>query len=335
MKYYYGFLNDDRIRESASGGIALALYTYILKRDGIIYGVVWDDDFCGAHYERVTNNNAYNVARLQGTKYVKADIRLQTGENVYNAVAQDLSCNREVIFIGLPCEVHALLCVLGSLGISTDNLLSVDLVCHGPTQPTVLKQYVKGLEKKYKSKVSNLSLRYKNPLWSDAFLCCDFENGKRFLRRLHQTDFGLAFTIMGYPECYKCDFRGKNHKADLTIGDYWGASNSLKEKYPKGISVIFSRTNTGEKIIKYIQGVSLVELFEIDNEEAAVKGNPFYYKQRPVDYRRDKFINIFHKYGLHMACIRVMGIKEIIRNYYPRLHRVLKNVVGLGRTEDI
>ncbi len=67
---YFGYICDDAAcRKSASGGIAQAMYKYVIEHNGVIYGVEYTDDFQQVEYRRVEDKN---YDKLLGTKYSQA-----------------------------------------------------------------------------------------------------------------------------------------------------------------------------------------------------------------------------------------------------------------------
>lgn len=321
-KFYWGYIKEqDLIKESTSGGIAYSLYDYFLRENGVAYGVEWSDDFSKAQYTRI--DDIKNIKKIQGTKYVRASVKMRDERNVYDAIIEDLQLGRSVIFIGLPCEVACLSGRVEKIGKSLkENLLCVDLICHGPVEGKVLKEYAKMLERRYKGKIKYLSLRYKNPDWGKSYVKAVFDNEKVFLEELHKTEFGIAFNIMGECGCYRCRFRGDEHKADLTIGDWWGAKKNYQQYNKNGMSLIISHNVEAEEWLKRID----IELGEINDRNKALEGNPYYYEQRVEDKRRDKFVWIYNKFGLRVACMLTIGVKEFIIIYVPGLYRLIKKL---------
>lgn len=323
-KYYYGAIRNSKIKQSASGGIAYALYKKTLDEGGIIYGVKWTEDYFGAQYVRITKKSDTSIEVLQGSKYIRATLRLENGLSVYESILNDLNQQLKVLFIGLPCEVQGLIRYLENKKKNRTNLLTVDLICHGTTKKRVLEQFIKRLKRKYKSDVKYFSLRQKNPNWGESYVMCTFRNGKQFLRKLQETDFGIAYNIMSETICYDCNFRGNNRLSDITIGDYWGASRQLRKTYARGLSLIITNNIVGDSFIRHMDGV---DLGTIDSEAEAIKGNPYYSVNRIVDYRRDSFVKRFDRFGLHIACMKAIGLKGILRNYYPNVYMFLKKIV--------
>ena len=53
MKSYVGYYTDNIRNKSSSGGIFSALADYVLKKNGVVYGVSMSEDLYSAHYTKV------------------------------------------------------------------------------------------------------------------------------------------------------------------------------------------------------------------------------------------------------------------------------------------
>ena len=105
-KCFAGYSRDpEEVKKSSSGGLATALARSIIEKGGYVYGVAYDSSFEEVQYVRT--NDASIADRFRGSKYVQAYHR-----KVYSLVKQDLENGETVLFIGLPCEVNALILFL-------------------------------------------------------------------------------------------------------------------------------------------------------------------------------------------------------------------------------
>jgi len=310
---YSGYHEDlGTLTKSASGGLAMSLSEAMIEAGGIVYGVAYTEDFYGAQFIRVSQKE--DLTKLQGSKYISASKRM--GERtVYQEVLNDLNAENQVLFIGLPCEVGTLKSVLRKNGLSeTNRLLAVDLFCHGPTSPKVNEEYVRTLEEQYNSKVVDFSVRYKNPNWLPMYIRAEFRNGRIFLAPFFDTDYGIAFSIMGRSACYRCAFKGENHQSDMTIGDYWGIKENDPGYNKKGVSIAVVYNQKAEDRLLALDSF---EYQPVDIDKAFIN-NPLYFNQKEPHPKRDEFIQIYQKHGLHKACLSTMNKKELIVRYTPK-----------------
>jgi len=303
---YGGFLSEDaRILQSTSGGIATALSEYMLSHNGYVAGVVYSEDFYRAEY--IITNDIADIDRLKGSKYIDCDKK-----SIYSDVKELLDSGEKVLFFGLPCVVAAL---YKSIGGRPENLLTCELVCHGPTVPRVHSDYVTFLEKKHKSKVVDFSVRYKTDSWIPAYLYAKFENGKIFKKPLNETEYGFGFAVLAKNSCYDCKFKGNNRQADIMLGDFWGATDKDEYYNKYGVSSVFAETSKGDDFLRKIPGV---KLFPVTFEKAVEK-NPMVIKSRDVDSRRDRFADMLSRNGLIYAVNHSMSTKSKIKRMMTKL----------------
>ena len=308
MKAYCGYINDiSLLKTSASGGLATNLAQTMLKKAGICYGVSYSEDFKSAEYLRVTDEA--DITKLQSSKYIKAKMT----KEILSAIGCDLQNNKQVLVIGLPCEIGMVKGFLEKEGISTNNLMTTDLICHGPTYPEVAETYIDFLEKKYRSKIVNFSVRYKNPNWTPGYLLAEFENGKRFIKKFFDTDYGTAFSMMPMEQCFHCAFKGDNHKADLTIGDYWGVDETEDGYHKTGTSLALTHTEKAEAFLKELTDFTL---FPADLEKA-LRVNKRYHESIKKTKQREQFINNYKTLGLKKSVAKHLGFKGRLKRALP------------------
>lgn len=125
---------------SRSGGIFTALSDEVLAKGGVVYGCVLSKDFEAVHARAV---DCETRNKMRGSKYIQSKI----GDTFRN-VKGDLDAGREVIFSGTSCQVAGLKQFLGK---DYENLLCIDIVCHGVPSPKVWKAYLEWQERKNNS----------------------------------------------------------------------------------------------------------------------------------------------------------------------------------------
>lgn len=305
LKVYGGYVNDKEVLSCSSGGIGTALAREMIRRGGYVIGVAYSKDFYKAEY--IVARSEADLERLKGSKYIDvANIN-----KIYTVTKEYLENNKQILFFGLPCVIGAL---RKNLQKEYDNLITVELICNGPTYSDIHFQYVKYLEKKFKSKIVDFSVRYKKEKWSPSYLYAKFENGKEFIKEFYQTEYGFAMAIYGKSACYKCKFKGNNRQADLMIGDFWGISSTNIEYNELGTSVVFAHTRRGDQFINETKGITLFET----SFENAVRNNLMVIQSKEEHRERKKFEDLFKKKGLIYACkktsFRKAKIKRAIKH---------------------
>lgn len=300
--YYAAYYKKDEIKKCSSGGLGYALAS-TFAGEWIVYGVEYSPDFRSARYVRITDpEEAY---RTIGTKYITTEKKMENGRSVFQNILADLKAGKKVMYIGLPCEVGALYRFLEKNDIVRgESLITVDLVCHGPVTAKVQADYLDYLEERFKSKVTDFSVRYKNPYWEPVYLRAEFENGREHIRPLYETDFGRAFMIYGREQCYKCEYKGDNHLSDITLGDFWGIKPGDKEYNQMGTSVVITHTEWGDKVLHKVQDIVLGDtskekaVFEGSMYEVSKRKNPFF----------DVFLRTYKQHGLHAAVAKARTV---------------------------
>lgn len=304
VKTYAGYIQDrDDLCKSASGGIATALSRKIISEGGVVFGVRYGDGGRKVHFAKAETEEELEVFR--GSKYIQSE-----KYHVFSEVEEVLtSTDKPVLFIGLPCDIGALHSFLKK---SYENLITVDLVCHGATSPKIADDYLNHLEQKYQSKVIEISVRYKcKGRWTPPYLYAKFENGVSYLKPFYCTEYGRAFRIFSRPSCYHCRFKGENHVADITLGDYWGCSREDRFYNSSGVSVIFTRTDKGDGLLLETSGITLIET----PYTTAVKENLTYLKPRTGLKEREIFAEKYLEKGLFKAVSDTTTVCRLIFDY--------------------
>ncbi len=306
---YGGYVDcDSKLMQSASGGIATALAEQTIDCGGYVVGVAYSKDFYKAEYTIV--HNKQDLQKLKESKYIEADKK-----DIYNQVKSLLEQGEQVLFIGLPCIVAAMYRFLGE---RAENLLTCELVCHGPTSEKIHREYIAYLEDKFQSKIIDFSVRRKKGQWVPAYLYAKFENGQLFEKPFYSTEYGFAFSVLGRESCYDCQYKGDNRLADIMLGDFWGATREDLFWNDKGVSVIFAETEKGNSAIKSLKNIKLFPT----TFEKAIAGNPMVIKSKTKSPQREKFAKLFANKGLIYAAKSCLGVKprmvRFIAKHMPR-----------------
>lgn len=218
------------IETSRSGAAFIAISDYILENGGIVYGVGYKDHFRVAH-KRATTKEERN--EFKGSKYVQSDL-----DGIFRQVKEDLKQGNTVLFSGTPCQTAGLNSYIGKK--FRENLVLVDIVCHGVPSPYIWQDYLTYLENKYKSKIIKVNFRDKSRIgWSGHIESFVFANKNKVELDVFKYLFGK--NIMLRSSCGSCVFTNFNRPSDITIGDYWGWEKISKDFNDdnKGCSLLF------------------------------------------------------------------------------------------------
>ncbi len=234
---------EDRL-SSSSGGIFIALARDMISRGGTVYGAAMCEDMSVRHM-RISSDA--KLSQLQGSKYVQSEL----GECLALTKA-DLEAGTPVLFSGTPCQISALKQFLGK---EYENLLLVDIVCHGAPSPAVFHETLERIEKENSSPVVSVNFRSKEVSWENYRLNYVLENGAVVSRAFTEDDYMMRFirNEILRPSCFDCPSNNFRSGSDLTLGDYWGGN----ERHPdfadhKGISILLIKTKTGAASLERI-----------------------------------------------------------------------------------
>ena len=240
--------NDDVLRQSSSGGAFAALADIAVQRNGIIVGCQFDESMAPVH-KAVEARNGYS--QFHGSKYIQSSIG-----NVYIEIERYLKDGRFVLFTGTPCQVRGLQLFLGE---DFDNLLTVDLICHGVPSPKLWQEHLSYLERKNRKQIVSYRFRGKYKIgWSLYYYYYYYCKDDKIPRHGYaQLDPFYTSFLKGenYRECcYKCDFATLRRAGDFTIGDYWGVEKHHKDLAAmQGVSLVLLNTAKAKKLLGDLQ----------------------------------------------------------------------------------
>ena len=162
LKTYSGYyVDNDKLINSASGGAVSAISEAIISRGGVVFGASYSDDFKRAEYRCIDSLDGLEL--LKGSKYCETSKEIVINnetKSCYAVLEEKIKENRLILFVGLGCDIGAVLTYCESKKLDTSNLFTIDILCHGPTTALVHRQYIEGLEKKHRSKIKSFNVRY-------------------------------------------------------------------------------------------------------------------------------------------------------------------------------
>lgn len=262
-KAYAAWSNDEEERRtSASGGIAIEMYKYAVSNGWSAVGAVQNEDFSVSHKMVSTLDE---LMAFKNSKYVFSDTY-----TVFPEIRTAIQLDRKVIFIGLPCQVSA----LRKLCRNADNLLLVEVVCHGTTPTSYLQQHIDMLSKQAEKTVSRMSFR--DPYtytYTFTFTLYDSDGKLFYAKQTKDGDtyqFGYHRAVSYRENCYHCHFAKPERNADITIADYHGLGLCSPCNYSdRKVSLILENTPKGGAFIN-----ELIETGHIHAEQRPIK-EPF------------------------------------------------------------
>ena len=236
----------NEIMKSRSGAAFVAISDYILEQGGVIYGAGYKDHFRVAHKRAITKDER---DEFRGSKYVQSDL---TG--VFRLVKEDLKNGLIVLFSGTPCQTAGLNAYIGEK--LRQNLVLVDIVCHGVPGPYIWRDYLALIEKKQGTTIRVVNFRNKNIFgWKSHIETFEFVDG-RIEKTNKYTDL-FSKDIMLRHSCGGCHFTNTTRPSDITLADFWGWENCTPgfNDDDKGISLVLLNTEKGKEIFEVVKGI--------------------------------------------------------------------------------
>ena len=240
----YAVMLDNEVRKDSSSGGAFTLFArYFLENGGLVCGAVLGDDFIVRH---IIIDNINDLSKLRKSKYVQS----YTGK-VYQEIKKNLEKGKKVLFSGCPCQVAGLKNYLGK---NYDNLLLLDLVCHGAPPSSAFRKYLDdnyGLQN-----VEKFEFRIKETGYNCDHLVCYLKNGEKLIKSYQNDAFekcmhtGLALK----KACAECLFAETPRQGDISIGDFWGIEKfecALNDGL--GTSAVIINNEKGKKVFEYLK----------------------------------------------------------------------------------
>lgn len=313
--------DDENIRlNSSSGGAFTALAIKILNEGGVVFGARFNDEWEVVH-DYI--ENADNLHLFRGSKYVQSYIGV-----TYLQAESFLKNGRKVLFSGTSCQIAGLKRFLGR---EYENLLTVDVICHGVPSPIVWKDYLDDLISRKKIKgvssledISTVSFRSKVTGWHIFSMEITGRSGGKLSEPLSKNVFMQGFHNNMYlrPSCYDCPARKGKSGSDISLGDYWGVENHhpcFADDAGVGLVLVYNEDRSGNLMEL---GCQLVE----SDYASGLSGNLCIENSVPEPLERSLFWKEYGTKGLD-------AVREIINSNRPGL---LKRIVSkLKRTLSV
>lgn len=303
-KAFYGRLLDD-IKLNSSGGLCKAFSNTVFQNDGVVFGAVLSHD--ELIHLKGTNEKEYSL--MSGSKYLQSNMK-----GIYNQINEELNKDKKVLFTGCPCQCAAVETYFKNSKFY-NNIYVCEILCHGVPSPSIFKNWIDFLEKKYKSNISNYNFRSKKNGWTRPTVEIIFENGKRIIQNHNESNYHVWFGkhLSLRQSCYECKYRNIKRISDITLGDFWGIKEleTIDKNIEKGTSVLIVNTDKGMQLLNMAIEVNNIFLKEIPVNNAYINNAPSLNNfNKPSE--RDRFFKIYKN----------ESILGIIKNY-PAENKVL------------
>lgn len=232
---------DDSVWErSSSGGAFTAICQSYCKDGDGIFGARFD----GTSVVHDCVCSPDKIGAFLRSKYVQSSLG-----GSYNKARDMLERGRKVLFSGTPCQVAGL---RGFLNRPYDDLICIDLICHGVGSPEVFQRYVSCLETRYASKVVSFTFRNKQERrgrFLQYIVKVHFENGKCIEDESDLYNTGFIQCLFLRPSCGECAYASLDRVGDITIGDFKNQHELLPHiRSLKNMSTVMVNTAKGDEV---------------------------------------------------------------------------------------
>lgn len=281
--------NKEQQYKSSSGGVAAAIMKYCMESaEYDCFATVWTREQ-GNYTKKIETEEDFLLA--VGSKYIEG--------NLYPALPEiknSFGNGKKVAFIGLPCQCNA---VKKFFKKDSQNLILVELICHGGVPNSYFEQHLANIEHKKGKTTKNLAFRT-HPL--DGF-CLSLYSDKQYpfyKAKMHSGKdlYYLAFreNIIFREKCYHCSFANEKRASDITLGDYSGLGtlweyNGTERK----VNLLLCMTQKASDFLNLLENrITYIE--RPLAEPYCAKGNPQLRAPNKITEKHIQFLNAYKKY---------------------------------------
>lgn len=302
-KTFVSWSIDEKDRlSSSSGGAASVISKYIVETGGYVFGAAYDKNLLVKH---IGVNTKEGLSKLKESKYTHSSIGASFSE-----VKSLLIDNKKVLFIGTPCQIAGLLQFLDK---GYDNLITIDIICHGVPSNKMLVDYVQEIL----GTTDIDKVKFRNGTDNNFAITFIKNNNVIYKKAFRESEYYMGFMEgLNYREnCYTCSYAKKERISDITLGDFWGIGKLEPFNYntEKGVSLILCNTEKGNELFSLVKDNMFVEERKL---KEAVDGNEQLRKPTKHHEKRDIFLKKYLCGSFNKAiksCLRISFIKYKIK----------------------
>lgn len=306
------------IKDSSSGGAFYEIAKAFCDEGYAVFGAEMSPELKVRH---VCVDDFSQIKKLQKSKYVQSD----TGDT-FKEAKQLLNEGKKVLFSGTPCQISGF---RNFLGRDYDNLVTLDIVCHGVPSQKLFDEYISELSDELGERIVSFTFRNKKNF--DKSYCnqktvlIKTESGREIVKAVLQCEYLAAFhDAMFYrPSCAECPFANTDRPGDITLADFWGAEKFHREfDDGKGVSLVIVNSEKGRKLFEKAD----LEYIESDKEKAISQNAQLRRPVKPHE-NRDKFFKLNPEKGFCKSVKECMDFPSEARYKLYMLKTSLKNLL--------
>lgn len=275
--------SKDTIKNSSSGGAFYEIAKAFCDNNYAVFGAEINSDLKVRH----SYTEDFNlIGKYQKSKYVQSEIG-----NTFKEAKTLLNKGVKVLYSGTPCQIAGFKNFLGK---DYDNLITIDIVCHGVPSQMLFDKYIKELSEKLKSQV--VSLKFRNKKDFDKKSCnqktvlIKTADGKERVKEVLECEYLAGFheALFYRSSCGECPFASTERQGDITLADFWGAEKYYKDfDDGRGVSLVIINSKKGLELFEKAD----FEKIETDKEKATERNAQL--RHSVVFHKnRDKFFKL-------------------------------------------
>ncbi len=314
---YGAWSKNDSIRlSSSSGGIFTELAISILHEDGVVFGAGWNNQIL----QHMTAAHIEDLVNLQGSKYIPSYI----GKS-YIKVCKYLELGKKVLFVGTPCQIAALKGV-----VKHENLVTVDLICLGVPSLVAFKKYI--ISKIGNKEIKTIMFRDKKYGWENYSIKITTMDNYVYESASKYDPFMVGFlkTLYLNKVCYSCPFAKLPRMGELTLGDYWGVDEKIRNQ--KGISVVLVNNRKGEILLDKLIFQKRIILFNTEIKAISEKNKRLIEGQYNIPAIREELLQELIKNDFKLIEQKFIKPPDrfLLEKIKPRLMKEQLIIFGTG-----
>ena len=323
---------DENVRmASSSGGIFSLLAERVIDDGGVVFGARFDDNWEVIHDFAETKEK---LVAFRGSKYVQSCM-----ESCFVQAKRFLDGGRKVLFTGTSCQIAGLKNYLRK---DYENLLAVDVVCHGVPSPEAWRKYLKEISASQggdnsallcgnyaERRIQKINFRSKSTGWKQFSFALAFkgtstkgeQNAVLISHKFTEDPYMKVFlsNISLRPSCYSCPSKAGKSQSDITIADFWGINRVMPEfDDDKGVSLVLVYSEKGMQFCKSLHWDK-----KVADYSDGLKSNMCIEKPVARHINRAYFFRKLRR-GFNTAYTATMGT-----NKYRRFRRLLFRKMGI------
>lgn len=305
LKVYAAINPNEEIRmKSSSGGIFTMLAEVIIDKGGVVFGARFDENWEVIHDYTETKDG---LEAFRGSKYVQSRIG-----NTFIQARDFLEAGRKVLFSGTSCQIAGLKRFLRK---DYDNLLTVEIVCHGVPSPLIWREYVSTIASK--DGIKSISLKDKSTGWR-GYSISICTHGRIFSEKAGQNKYMLSFlqNLILRPSCFNCPAKAGRSQGDIALADFWGIEKLIpKMDDNRGTSFVCCNTEIGLDYFIRVKGISSPA-----NYDESIPYNPVLTESTKKTENRKTFWDLYSILGIKA----LDAVKPVQINL---LNRIIKRII--------